>query len=374
MKDMKKHTKLMNRVYNDLESIGGISSIKKLYDEVKKINGEVNIDDVKNFLKTKPAYTQNKIQPNRFFRRKFMFPFPGHTICADVAYLNPYVENNCPYILVLMDGYSRYVTCFPLKSLKSSEIVPILDEFFEKSIYRYSKIFTDCGVEFLNNSVKKIYKKHNVKWYTTYSKQIKVSIVERFIKTLKRKFTHYVVNFNDENFLKDLNVMVKTYNLTPHRSLLWKTPMDVFLTDDWEKIKAFSQSIYKSHYQKMRIVRDQLSIGEVVRIKNVKHTFKRAYHLENSIELFKVDKVNLEHVPITYNLKDLDGEPIIGIFYRQELVKAEDPGIYRIEIIRQRMRNKKSEFLVKYVDFPSSAPQWVDGKSLKKIKPSLKSK
>ena len=363
----------MNRVYNDLNSVGGISSIKKLYDEVKKLNEEISIEDVKNFLKTKPAYTQNKVQPNRFTRRKFMFPYPGHTICADVAYLTPYVENNCPYILILMDGYSRYVTCFPLKSLKSSVTTPILDEFFEKSIYQYSKIFTDCGVEFLNNSVKNIYKKHNVKWYTTYSKQIKVSIVERFIKTLKRKFTHYIVNFNDENFLKDLNVMVKTYNLTPHSSLLWKSPLDVFLMDRWENIKSFSQKIYISHRLKTKPVRDKLSIGEVVRIKNIRHKFKRVYHLENSIELFKVDKVNLKHIPITYNLKDLDDDPILGIFYREELVKAEDPGIYRIEIIRSRRKNKINQFLVKYVDFPISKPQWVDARSLKAVKSMKKS-
>jgi len=254
-----------------------------------------------------------------------------------------------------------------LMSLRACEIAPIMDEFFAKSIYKYSKIFTDCGVEFLNKSMKKIYDKYDVKWYTTYSKQIKVSIVERFIKTLKRKFTHYIVNFNDENFLKDLDIIVKTYNLSPHRSLLWKSPMDIHLYNTWDKVKRFSQKIYKSHYLKMKTVGDQLFIGEVVRIKNAKHTFKRAYHLENSIELFKVDKVNLNHVPVTYNLKDLDGEPILGIFYRKELVKSEDPGIYNIEIIKERVKNKVREFLVRYVDFPSSKPKWVTAKSLKKV-------
>ena len=158
-----------------------------------------------------------------------------------------------------MDGYSRYVTCFPIDSLKSNIIAPILDNFFEQSIYKYSKFFTDCGVEFLNKSVEKIYKKHNVKWYTTYSKQIKVSIVERFIKTLKRKFSHYVVNFNDENFIKDIHVMVKTYNFTPHRGLLWKSPIDIFLLHRWKKIKPFTRRLYKLNYRKNKSVDDVLS-------------------------------------------------------------------------------------------------------------------
>ena len=53
----------MNKVYNDLTSIGGISSINKLYKEVKKLNDKITYEDVKSFLKTKSAYTLNKVKP-----------------------------------------------------------------------------------------------------------------------------------------------------------------------------------------------------------------------------------------------------------------------------------------------------------------------
>ena len=38
-------------------------------------------------------------------------------------------------------------------------------------------------------------------------------------------------------------------------------------------------------------------------------------------EIFVVDEVN-KTVPVTYKLKDLEGEPILRSFYREELSKT----------------------------------------------------
>ena len=131
---------------------------------------------------------------------------------ADVCYMKMYEDQNTPYLLILMDGYSRYLTNYPLKSLKYSDVGIVLDNFFGNNIYKYVKFFTDEGSEFKNLKIKKIYKKHNVHWYTTFSKNIKVSPVERVILTIKNKIKKYITHFNAERYLDILDDIVETYN------------------------------------------------------------------------------------------------------------------------------------------------------------------
>ena len=307
----------MEKIYSDINNPAGLGSIQKVFNEIKKVDAKITRDDVKKFLNSKPAYTLNKATKNKFPRRKFMFPFPGHTIVADVAYIKYYAKHNKPYLLVLLDGYSRYATVFQLASLKSNIVRDAFKYFFENSVYAFKKLLTDDGVEFKNKSLRNLLDDVGVISYSTLQRDIKASIAERFIKTLKDKITRFVVHFNDESFSEKLQNIVKTYNLTPHRSLMYKSPTDVFLMTDWNAIKKFSMLLYKKYNSQIKSVSKPLSLGTVVRIKNWRGTFARTYHLRNSRELFRIDKVNKSHVPITYNLKDLEGKDISGIFIKK---------------------------------------------------------
>ena len=52
-----------------------------------------------------------------------------------------------------------------------------------------------------------------------------------------------------------------------------------------------------------------------------KRTFEKGYKPNWTKEIFVVDKINKTN-PIAYKLKDLEGEPIIGSFYKEELSKT----------------------------------------------------
>lgn len=287
---------------------------------------------------------------------------------ADVCYMKMYEDQNTPYLLILMDGYSRYLTIYPLKSLKYSDVGIVLDNFFGNNIYKYVKFFTDEGSEFKNLKIKKIYKKHNVHWYTTFSKNIKVSPVERVILTIKNKIKKYITHFNTERYLDILDDIVETYNKTKHRMLDKRTPLDVHLLNKWKEIKPLSMKLYKRHSDNVKTVGGQLSEKQVVRIQASRHTFSRTLHIANTYELFKIEKVNKDHVPVTYNLSELDGEPIRGVFYREELTPVEDKGLYAIEIIKKRKRKRKIQYLIRYVNFPASSEKWVNEEMLEKLK------
>ena len=120
----------MESVYSDLKHPAGLASVQKLCRELKKDDDTVTKKDVEKYLASKESYTLHRHGRNKFSRRKFMFKQPGHTLMADVAYMKMYEKENVPYLFILMDGYSRYLSVFPVKSLKASEVVKILDSFF----------------------------------------------------------------------------------------------------------------------------------------------------------------------------------------------------------------------------------------------------
>ena len=64
--------------------------------------------------------------------------------------------------------------------------------------------------------------------------------------------------------------------------------------------------------------RSRFKVGDRVRISKFKNIFAKGYTPNWSREIFIVNKKN-DTVPYTYNIKDLNGEEIIGSFYGREL-------------------------------------------------------
>ena len=194
----------MDEIYKNLENPGSLSSANKLYKHAKEINPDLKKRDVEKYLEGEESYTLHKPVRKRFPMQMFLFPYPGHTIISDVCYIN-YEGSECKYLLFFIDGYSKYLSVFSLKSLKAIDVAPVVDNFFHKNIYAYKKCFTDEGQEYLSKKIRNVYKKHNVFWYTTRNKSIKASPVERSILTMKRKISRYATLTNSECFLKDLD-------------------------------------------------------------------------------------------------------------------------------------------------------------------------
>ena len=65
----------------------------------------------------------------------------------------------------------------------------------------------------------------------------------------------------------------------------------------------------------------RFKVGDKVRISKFKNIFAKGYTPNWGKEIFIVDKIN-DTVPYTHNIKDLNGEKIIGSFYDKELQKS----------------------------------------------------
>ena len=104
-------------------------------------------------------------------------------------------------------------------------------------------------------------------------------------------------------------------------------------------------------------------IGDRVRIRKYKRmTFDKGYTPNWTEEVFIIDGIQFTN-PITYKIKDLNGEAIKGTFYREELQKT-DQEVYRIEKI---IRKRGDKALVKWKGYPDEFNSWVPLKDLKNL-------
>jgi len=88
----------------------------------------------------------------------------------------------------------------------------------------------------------------------------------------------------------------------------------------------------------------------------------RDTHHAGPKKFFSVSEVRYTD-PITYKLKDFNGEEIKGSFYEQELQKTTQE-MFRIEKVIRRKRDKS---LVKWVGYPTEFSSWIDNKDLVKL-------
>jgi hypothetical protein len=65
--------------------------------------------------------------------------------------------------------------------------------------------------------------------------------------------------------------------------------------------------------------------------------------------------------PVTYILKDEEGNIIKGGFYKEELLKTKYKDLYLIE---QVPKKKGDKLYVKWLDFPSSHNSWINVKDV----------
>ena len=129
------------------------------------------------------------------------------------------------------------------------------------------------------------------------------------------------------------------------------------------EVRAHNESeLHQRLYSKKKPVpKYKFDIGDSVRIKQSKRPFKKGYLPCWTEEIFFVDFRHPSDPP-TYSLKDHGGEILKGKFYAEELqrVKKTDD-IFKVErVLKTRVRNGNTEYLVKWSGYPDKFNSWTD--------------
>ena len=117
-----------------------------------------------------------------------------------------------------------------------------------------------------------------------------------------------MTSVSESVYINKLNDIVGEYNNTCHRKIKMRR-IDV------------KDNAYIDFSKEVNDNDPKFKVGDLVRISKYKIVFAKGYTPNWSEEVFNVSKIK-NKVPWTYVTKNLNGEKIIGKFYKKELQKA----------------------------------------------------
>jgi len=214
-------------------------------------------------------------------------------------------------------------------------------------------LWVDKGKEYYNKNVLDLLAKNDVEIYSTEKKE-KSSVCERWNRTIKTKMYKQFTNRNNTVYIDILPRILFSYNNSRHRSI-GMTPLQARQPQNYGRVYF---NLYGDLESPARVM--DLKIGDTVQITKYKRkTFDKGCTPNWTEKVFIVDEIQWTN-PITYKIRDVNGELIKGAFYREELQKT-DQEIYRIEKV---IRKTKDKALVKWKGYPDQFNSWVSLKDL----------
>lgn len=367
----------LSTIFYGVGQPASFSSIDKLYFQAKADGRNYTKPDIVSWLEEQELYGLFKPAPEKTERPEVIVPYYGYQFEADTMWMKKWAKMNKGYgfILLIIDVFSRYVWCFPMKTVKASDSFPILKRFFED--HNCSILRTDNGVEFLNGLVRGLLEKKGIKHVKTRNIQ-KANIAERAIKTIKHKIIKN--NYFEQSYywLDDLEKVVHSYNSTRHRSIRMSPN---------EAVKADPSVVWRNQYlpqptaklsdtkpkKKREHIRPvfRYDIGQTVRISRLYHWFKRAYDEQFTHELFIIIDRHLQQGIPKYTLKSWANELIDGDFYQDELQKVEvdQNTVYKIDrVIKKERRERRNFYLVSWLGWPKQYNSYINEDDFRDLK------
>ena len=348
----------LKALFYDPKHPAGFASVSKL----AKASG-IKPQKVKEWLKAQPTYTLHRVARKKYPTRKYIVHDIDEQWQADLADVSLIAKQNKGYtfILTVIDIFSRYAWARPLKTKRGKEVAAAFKDIFREGRIP-KRIQTDQGKEFENRDIAMLFNEHQIELFSVKS-AYKAAIVERFNRTLKSKMWRYFTMSLKEKWTNVLQDIVKSYNNSVHRTI-GRRPIDVTSTNAGE----LREEVYGKK-NKTDKVKNDIKVGDVVRISKVKSVFAKGYLPNWTEELFTVANINTKYSPTTFKLKDYNEEVIEGSFYRHEIQKVShtDDTFLVEKIIRTQKRGNESWCLVKWQGYPSSMNSWVRKRDVVKV-------
>ena len=373
---------ILANLYHNVKSNASFSSERKLLKAAREFKKDITLKDVKTFLQTQKAHTRHGNVPHTYRKRIVIINAPGKLLSSDLADMSNIKDYNegYRYLAFFIDCFSRKLDIIALKNKLGVTMAKALDEHLRGSGQNYTHLWVDLGTEYYNSHVKKICSKHNVTMYSVHNNRVKAAYAERAIRSIKSKLYKIFTHFNTYNYTRYLKDVLDAYNNGPHKGLMGMTPNYVHGITDKKLLAELTEkmtrqkitnygSINRRRWQLDLSHRDVLAEGTHVRLltNKAEQIFNKSYEAIYTQEVFIVDSIRKEGGVIAYSLKDLQGEPILGIAYRNELKQASLPTHYEIEkVIRRKLCKKtnKQLALVKYMGYSDKFNQWIPAENV----------
>jgi transposase InsO family protein len=306
-------TSKVNREYLNPNLAGSFSAVSGFLKNRKYENKEQVVQELN---KIKEVYLHKPIR-KKFKRRKIYVPFTRFQLAADLLDLSKYSKQNKgnTFILLIIDAFSRFMWAYPIKDKSAETMTNTFKRFFKENNDQFRYLHVDQGLEFTNAKMRELLTSRKIKIIHSYS-ETKSAIAERAIRSLMMRLERYFTYTESNKYLDVLPKLVSSYNSTIHSAHGFK-PRDVNKLNEslvWKKLygKYFNEPMQKPKYK----------VNDKVRTSKLKPIFAKGYAKSYLPEIFIIHAVKMTK-PITYVLRDENGEILQGSFYETEIQKVE---------------------------------------------------
>lgn len=268
----------------------GYPSPLRFYKLLKKTDPEITFAEVDKFVRENRTY-----QLHKKTRRQIQ----GHIVAyckdclwfADLLDMSNYSRQNKGYkwILLCIDTFTRKAYAQPLKRKTKDSV----KEGFEAIMDGLDKVdvkilVTDSGNEFLNKPVQELLKKFKVEHRTVeVGDHNALGIIDRLSRTVKEMIFKDFTERNSVVWYDRLQNYVDAYNSSPHRGIMNLTPNEA----GDHKLELVSLNLEKSIPAE-----SPFKVGEMVRKRLKRPTFKKGYKQQWGERVHKIEKVNVTGV------------------------------------------------------------------------------
>ena len=208
---MSKLTKeqIISKVHLNIES--GYGSIKNTFDQAKKIDPTIKIEEVKAWLSKQP---HKQIKAHRG-SNSYVAPFARSEYQIDIMDMNKLQKTTIQprYALVVIDIFSKLGDALPMFNKDSESVYDALIKIFKKMGYPMSVYSDDDGA--FKSKVKELFDGEGITHVVTLTH---ANVVERYIRTLKNGI-HDRVRVTKGKWEDMLGWVVEKYNNSVHSTI-----------------------------------------------------------------------------------------------------------------------------------------------------------
>lgn len=259
----------------------------KLYQLAKKEGLRVTIKQIKEFLnKQQVAQVYKKESPKKGFIVSFN---PDEKVQMDLIDMSNFVKRNKGYswIFVIIDIFTRKIIAYPIKKKDVENIEDVLMKYFDD--HHPQAIISDNESGWKSKIIQKLLTENEVTHDMVEPGDHKaLGVIDRAVQTIKNAIYKYMKDENTSSYIDKLPSIIESYNNTPHSGILDITPNEATKKKNVERLQALN------HQKNLINIKNRGSfkVGDVVRIRTKRTTFKRSYDENFSDETYRIEDID----------------------------------------------------------------------------------
>ena len=274
---------LLSKAFTDPASPLAYVGLKPFVEGVHQLYG-VDKAFARTWLKRQRVYTKQRPAPKRRRER----PDPTYVTGineiyhADLLDISQFAKENygVRVLLNVVDVLSRSAFVRPLQNKTPAAVISAFTGILKMD--DLEALHTDRGKKFYNSSMAQWLKKRNIRHFSTHGDH-KATIVERFNRTIKQSIIDYMIFTRQTRYVDKLKDFVQAYH-----------------SHHLESVQSLQQTLWQVH----------------------KRLIPKSYYGWWTETFYKVHRIVKTIGNPRYIIAELDGTPLQGRFYADELQKV----------------------------------------------------